>query len=363
MSRFDRRDFLRASLFGGLAAATMPSFAMNGLGKSTATSVALDTTSRVSLVTGADRADLAFRALQPFSQELAQAIGNKPIIIKPNLVSSSVQLAATYAGTIEGILEFYKSINKLDNITIAESAADGPVMPAFDNYKVLPVAEKYKVKILDLDEGPTKDNWLLNELNMRPIACRTSTILMDRNNFIMSVARLKTHDRVVCTGTLKNIAVGAPIKDPGYGYGGRNRVAGTRNHKTFVHGNGFRAINFNLFNLAYLTRPDFAFIDGCDGMEGNGPINGTMVDHKVCVAGFDWLAVDRIGVELMGVDPGNLGYLNFCADAGMGQYDISKIEVIGEKVADHIIPYKMSTNIEKQLEWLTPIRERADSLY
>jgi hypothetical protein len=72
---------------------------------------------------------------------------------------------------------------------------------------------------------------------------------------------------------------------------------------------------------------------------------------------LDWLAVDRVGVELMGIDPAGLGYLNFCASAGMGQYDISKIEIIGEKVTDHVRSYKLSRNIDKQLQWMVHLKE------
>ena len=364
--QLQRRDFIRTSLFGGLAAAALPGFAMNSnmFSFAQASSLALDTTSRVSLVTGLDRADMAFRALQPFSKELAQAIGNKRVVVKPNLVSSTRQLAATYAETFEGILEFLKSINKLDNVLVCESAADGPALPAFENYKYIPIIEKYKAQMLDLDEGPTHELWLLNELNMRPLSCKVSSILTNHNdNFVMSIARLKTHDRAVITGTLKNIAVGGPVKDIGFGYGGRNRVEGTRNHKSSTHGNGFRAINYNLFSLAYTLHPDFAFIDGCNGMEGDGPINGTEVDHRVTIAGMDWLAVDRVAGALMGVDPANVGYMNFAADAGLGQYDLDKIEIVGETLANHVKTYTMSRNIEKQLEWLVPLKERADSLY
>ena len=360
MDKMHRRDFLRTSILGGIAAATMPSYAMGAL--TSRTKVSVDTNSQVSLVTGNNRADMAFRALQPFSKEIAQAIGNKRIVIKPNLVSSSIQLSATHPETIEGILEFYKSINKLDNIVIGESAADGPTMAAYDNYNYVPVADKYKVKLIDLDEGPTTTLYLMDELDLRPKPIRMSAYLTDRDFFVMSVSRMKTHDRIVATLTFKNLAVGAPIKDPGFGFS-RNRVAGTRSDKAIVHGNGFRGIHYNLFTISYHIRPDLGFIDGYDGMEGDGPTNGTLVDHRVCVAGLDWMSVDRVGLELMGVDPANIGYLNFCDAAGMGVYDLSKIEVIGEKVADHIKNYKMSRNIEKQLQWLTPIRERGESLY
>ena len=360
MNKLHRRDFIKTSLFGGAIAAAMPSYAMELLARSTKVSV--DANSMVSLVTGNDRADMAFRALQPFSKEIAQAVGNKRIIVKPNMVSSSVQLSATHKETIEGILEFFRSIKKTDNIVIAESTADGPSMAAYDNYGYIPVADKYKVKLIDLDESPTQVLYVMDELDLRPKPVRMASLLMDRNNFVMSVARMKTHDRVVATYTLKNVAVGAPIKDHGFAWG-EKRAPGSKSDKEIVHGNGFRGINFNLFNIAYHIRPDLAFIDGYDGMEGNGPVGGDTVDHRVCVAGLDWLAVDRIGVELMGIDPANIGYLTYCAEAGMGQYDINKIEIVGEKVTNHIKTYKMSRNFEKQLQWLTPLQEKGEALY
>jgi uncharacterized protein (DUF362 family) len=45
--------------------------------------------------------------------------------------------------------------------------------------------------------------------------------------------------------------------------------------------------------------------------------NGTPVDHRVCVASTDWLAADRVGIELMGIDFANVGYLNYCAQSNM----------------------------------------------
>jgi len=361
MNKLHRRDFIRTSLFGGLAATALPSYAMNVLDEQT--KVTVDTNTRVSLATGANRAEMAFRALQPFSKEIAQAAGNKRIIVKPNMVSSNIPLCATHKDTIEGILEFYKSINKLENVVIAESAADGPAMIAYDNYGYIPVAEKYKVKLIDLDlvESPPKVLYMMDELDLRPKPVRMCSWMTDRNNFVMSVARMKTHDRITATLSLKNVAVGAPVKDPGSR--GPNRTPGARSDKSIVHGNGFRGINYNLFTIAFTIRPDLAFIDGYEGMEGDGPNNGTPVDHKICVAGMDWLSVDRVGLELMGIDPAIVGYLTYCASAGLGQYNLDKIEIVGEKIAGFIKPYKMSRNFDKHLQWQTPLKERGESLY
>ena len=360
MIKFNRRDFIRTSLFSGIAAATIPTYAMKVMAEQT--KVTVDATSRVSIATGADRADMAFRALQPFAKEIEQTAGNKRIIFKPNMVSSNIQLCATHKETAEGIFEFFKSINKLENVVVAESVADGPTMVAYDNYGFIPLAEKYKVKLMDLDDTPPTVLYVMDELDLQPKPVRMSSFMTDRNNFVMSVSRMKTHDRTVATLSLKNVVVGAPIKDPGYSWG-RDRREGARSDKSIVHGNGFRGINYNLFSLAYHIRPDLAFIDAYDGMEGDGPNNGTPVDHRICVAGLDWLAVDRVGVELMGINSGNIGYLTFCGNAGLGQYDLDKIEIIGEKLSDHIRTYALSRNIDKQLQWLTPLKERGESLY
>jgi uncharacterized protein (DUF362 family) len=358
--KFQRRDFIRTALWGGIATATIPSYAMKVLAEQT--KVTVDTNAQVSLATGSNRVETTFRALQPFSREIAQAVGNKRVIVKPNMVTSTIQLSAVHKDTIEGILEFYKSINKLENVVIAESVADGPTMKAYDNYGYIPVAEKYKVKLLSLDDTTPQLLYVMDELDMRPKPVRMSSLLTDRNIFVMSVGRMKTHDRVVATLSLKNVVLGAPIKDPGYTWG-RDRRQGSESDKAIVHGNGFRGINYNLFALAYHIRPDLAFVDGFEGMEGDGPNNGTPVDHKVCIAGLDWLAVDRVGLELMGINPANVGYLTFCGEAGLGQFDLSKIEIKGEKLTNHIKPYQLSRNLDKQLQWQTPIRDRGESLY
>ena len=53
----------------------------------------------------------------------------------------------------------------------------------------------------------------------------------------------------------------------------------------------------------------------------------------------------------MGIPFENIGYLTYCADAGLGQGDRSKIKIIGENPADLIIKYKLHENINQQYKW------------
>jgi uncharacterized protein (DUF362 family) len=345
-----RRSFLTSTLLGSAAALT--SWRLPGLRGAETTPTAPKYTSRVSLTTGNDRADLAFRALQPLKGEIARAIGDKRVILKPNNVSVTRQLAATHADNLGGILEFLKSIGKT-NVVIAESCTGGSTLDGFANFNYNQFIGKYGAKLMDLDAEPFETLYCFDELDFRPHPCRMSKILLDQNNFIISAAKFKTHDRVVATLSLKNIVVGAPIKERPTG-GGR----GGRSDKPITHGNGFRGINYNLFALAPRLHPHLAVIDGFEGMEGFGPISGTPVDHRVCVASLDWLAADRVAAELMGIDFGKIGYLTYCAQAGtMGESDLNKIEIIGPALKDHVKPYQLARNIEQQLIWREPVKK------
>ena len=184
-----------------------------------------------------------------------------------------------------------------------------------------------------------------------------SKLLLDPNNFIISAAKLKTHMLVGVTLSLKNIVVGAPIKDPGVGTPKRP-ARGGKSDKPIVHGGGPHGINYNLFTLASRLHPHLAVIDGYEGMEGQGPASGTPVAHKVCVASLDWLAADRVGTELMGVDFSKIGYLTYCAQAGnMGQADLSQIEILGPALKDHIKPYQLPKEWDHLVTWQEPIKK------
>jgi uncharacterized protein (DUF362 family) len=356
MSIYSRRNFIKTSVIGSMAATCIKPFDTFA-----AVSKQESLGAKVSLTTGDNRADMAFRALLPFSKEIAGAVGKRRIVLKPNNLNINVQLASTHVDTLEGILEFFKSIGKTENIIVAESAANGPTLDGFKNFGYFRLADKYGVKLVDLDQQPFDVVHVFDEKDFRPHAVRMAHLMLDPDSFIVSVARMKTHDRVFATLSLKNIVFGSPIKDLGFTYGS-SRKSGTVNDKPIMHGSGFRGINYNLYTMSHQLHPHLAVIDGFEGMEGNGPNNGTPVDHRVCVAGLDWLATDRVGIELMGIDYSNVGYLNFCSQTGPGTADLNKIQIIGESIDNHRKLYKLSDNSKDQLIWKNPVTQNYSEL-
>jgi len=340
-----RRNFLKTSLIGGSAAVValrLPS-ARNGV---VAPAVKRQFTSRVALTSGEDRANLAFKALEPFKKEIAAAIGDKRVILKPNNVIINKSLCATHADNLEGILEFLKSIDKKD-IVIAESPANGSALDGFANYGYNKFVGQYGVKLVNLDTEGDEIVQCIDEKDFQPHACRVSKLILDPNNFIISAAKLKTHDLVGITLSLKNIVVGSGIKD--------SPAAGGKSDKRLMHGGGTHGINYNLFTLSAKLHPDLAVIDGYEGMEGTGPVNGTPVEQRVCVASMDWLAADRVGAALMGVDISKIGYLTYCIQAGdRGEGDLSKIEIVGPPIKDVAKTYQLPQDWEQITSWQLP---------
>jgi uncharacterized protein (DUF362 family) len=326
---------------GGLAAAStwrLPSQA------AAAPDSAGKCTSRVALTAGDDRAQNVFQGLRAFEREIAQAIVDRRVVIKPNNVAIAIQLSATHADCLEGILDFLKSIGKISQAVIAESSAHGATLDGFENYGYPRLAAKYGVKLLDLDGEPHEVVQVFDETDFRPHPVRMSRLLLDPGSFLISAAIPKTHELVIATLSLKNIVLGAPVKKD------------WDSDKPIVHGGGIRGINYNLAALAQRLHPHLAVIDGYQGMEGQGPTQGSPVDHRVCVVSPDWLAADRVAVELMGIDFAKIGYLNYCAGTGLGETDLKKIEIIGPPIKEHAKTYELPPGIEELLIWKKPPR-------
>ncbi len=358
MEFYNRRNFLKASLISGAAV----SFS-NPVKAFLQTRDSNEYGSTVSLTSGEERADMVFRALQPFAKEIKHAIGNKRVVLKPNNVLIYVPLACTHAETLEGILEFLRSINKLNNVIIAESSASGSTLEGFDNYGYHSLLSKYPVKLVDLDDEPYEIMHVTDERDYRPHAVRVSSVILDPDSYIVSVARMKTHNTVGASLSLKNIVFGAPVKDHGFTLYNEDLRFSTRameskpgsvSYKRLLHGNGFYAVNYNMATLAQRLHPDLAVIDGYEGMEGNGPTVGTAITHRICIAAQDWLAADRVGIELMGIDFSRIGYLNYCSQMGLGIADLNNITITGENLKDHIKMYRLPDNFERQGAWMKP---------
>ena len=126
------------------------------------------------------------------------------MVIKPNNVSTNIQLAATHADALRGILDYLAPRFK-GPIYIAESSA-GNTMEGFENFKYTAVAAEHKsqnVSLIDLNEEAKYVIVPLIDFDLHVVPVRLAARLFDPDAFLISAAMLKTHNAAVATLSMK----------------------------------------------------------------------------------------------------------------------------------------------------------------
>jgi uncharacterized protein (DUF362 family) len=314
--------------------------------------------STVSLVSGESRRKNVTESLAAIDEQILPVLKTKKyVVIKPNLVSTVNPLAATNTDALMGIMDYLAPRFK-GPIYIAESSA-GRTNEGFDNFKYPSVVKEFrtsKVQLLDLNEEAQYVVCPVEDADLHPTPVRLAARLLDKDAYIICSAMLKAHNVVVATLSVKNMALGAPLHSP-------DKQTPRWNDKRKYHG-GVRQTHFDIMLTAQKMAPYFGarVIDGYEGMEGNGPASGTPVASRLAIASTDYIAADRVGIECMGVKPEWVGYLRYCSEAGLGQYDLGKIDVRGAKIATVRKEYRLHRDIERELKWMGPMEEIPEKL-
>jgi uncharacterized protein (DUF362 family) len=316
----------------------------------------LATRSTVSLVHGENRRKNVYEALMAIDEQIRPKLKRKKyVLIKPNNVSTNNQLAASHADALRGILDYLAPRFK-GPVIIAESSA-GNTMTGFDNFKYPALTKEYKkVSLLDFNEEAKYVLLPLIDFDIHLAPVRLAARLVDPDAFIFCAACMKTHNMAVVTLSIKNMVLGAPIHQA-------PKETKRWNDKRRFHV-GIRQSLYNMFLTAQRLQPHWGatIIDGYEGMEGNGPGGGTPVPSRVAIASTDYVAADRIGAEVMGVDASWLGWLKYSGEIGLGQWDLDKIDIRGAQIASVQKKYRLHTDIELMLRWRGPMEEMPPNL-
>jgi uncharacterized protein (DUF362 family) len=295
----------------------------------------------VALTSGEDRRKNVYQALVAIDDQILPKLKTKKrVLIKPNDVNPSNQLACTHPDALRGILDYLAPRFK-GPVAIGESLGRG--WDAFKGLQYPEAIKGYKFQSIELidftEEGKFVPQALLDQ-DAHVVPVRLAARFFDPEAFIIGSAMLKSHNYAVATMSIKNMVVGAPF----------------RTDKVFYHA-GFHLIHYNMLVTAQAMQPywGLAVIDGYEGMEGNGPAQGTPVASRLAIASTDFVAADRVGVECMGVDPTWVGYLRYCGQVGLGNYDLAKIDIRGPQIASVQKKYRLSADVDRQLAWMTPL--------
>ena len=314
---------------------------------------AMPSHAHVALIRGPDRRASAYRALDAVRAEAEPKVRSE-VLIKPNFLSDSIQLASSHVDSVRGVIDFLLSVAQPPRrIVVAEGSA-GSTQQAFENFGYAQLPSEYDVEIALVDlhaETRWAETTIFTE-GERPTKVRMPKTVLEAPCTI-SLARAKTHDVCVVTLALKNMIMGTlcqPDRVLMHGFGA---------HPLRRQPVEAKFLNINLIRVARFLAPDLAVVDGITGLQGNGPGGRDEIDLDVVAAGVDVYAVDAVMTAVMGFDPTHMGVLHYARTYGLGCADLDRIAISGARIDEVRRRFKPHESTPLQQQWQ---KRNADAL-
>lgn len=134
-------------------------------------------------------------------------------------------------------------------------------------------------------------------------------------DIVISLPKFKTHGLTVISGAVKN----------SYGF-----LPGAQKAKLHKQAGTPERFHEMLVEVFQLRVPDFFIVDAVVGMEGNGPTSPDLRNIGLVLASTNAVAMDAVIATMMGLDAGRLRFLQKAKAAGLGDFSMESIEIVGE---------------------------------
>lgn len=262
-----------------------------------------------------DIADAVTRGIRELGVAPEEVKG-KRILLKPNLVetASGAPHINTHPMVLRGAIEAFLRLGA-STVMVAEGPGHRrDTLAVYEESGLADVLTEDRIRFHDLNYITGYE--LPNAGRQSTMRTLTFPALFQEVDWIVSVAKMKTHHIAGATLSMKNL-FGVM---PGIYYGWPKNV---------LHHAG---IENSILDINATLKPHFAIVDGIVGMEGDGPIMGDPKKVGVLVMGRNLAAVDATCCRIMGINPYKISYLEK-ADNWLGPIGESGIEQRGEAIA------------------------------
>ncbi|MFX0132575.1 MAG: DUF362 domain-containing protein [Candidatus Hodarchaeota archaeon] len=316
----------------------------------------------VAIVKGKDHYKTTLQALELISNQLPR-IGKK-VLVNPNLLTDKkMEAVVTNPRVCMAIADFLYEKYGIDRkITLGAGTTAGESMKAVKNNEYLNFLD---TKLLSKNPWMAKDlnddkpgKWFSiftpgldyeMELGLADTAIKT--------DYLVSAAKLKTHDVLGFTLTLKNlmgalcegrridtkeiIVKGKKTKPQMHGFGNNNPNTLTEEQNTGLSKLALAINIIQMGKILFKNHPHLAILDAITAMEGDGPLSrGEAKQLNLIIAGTDVVAVDRVACEIASSGK-TIQYILQAGKVGIGEANLDNIEIIGETIESVKTEFKM----------------------
>jgi uncharacterized protein (DUF362 family)/Pyruvate/2-oxoacid:ferredoxin oxidoreductase delta subunit len=235
----------------------------------------------------------------------------KGVLIKPNVLraSEAKEGIVTHPAVLRAVVEKVETMGPT-SIVVGDNPgvfSYGANEEAFRKTGLMEAAKGYYQNIGNESQNVDFNAEFMSTVNL-------SRMVLEAD-IIISLPKFKTHGLTVITGAIKN------------SYGFLPGAQKARLHKAAGCAERFHEMLIDVFRLRV---PDLFLVDAVVGMEGNGPASLDLRNIGLILASDNAVALDGVIATMMGCEPGRLRSLQKAKEVGLGDYDLSTIELIGE---------------------------------
>jgi uncharacterized protein (DUF362 family) len=211
------------------------------------------------------------------------------IILKPNLTNSSPPPVTTSVAAIEAVYTYCRARTKA-RIVVGEGSGSGRTHDIFGTLGYTDFAKRHGVQLIDFNSEETVELENPDALHLK----RFHFPKIALGAFIISVPVLKDHDFTKTTIAMKNMFGLAPARYYASGW-----------NKAKLH---HPSTDDSIVDVCLYKKPDLSVVDASVALTG-GHLAGKKKHVGMILAGFDPVAVDAVGSQLLGHEPGWVHYL------------------------------------------------------
>jgi uncharacterized protein (DUF362 family)/Pyruvate/2-oxoacid:ferredoxin oxidoreductase delta subunit len=242
------------------------------------------------------------------------ARSGRRVLLKPNIVNPRAPetAACTHPSIMRAVAEFFHDAG------CALLVADQPTYARPDQTEEVFAVPGYRAALADLPVQWSLASARGYEPYPVPHPLQTPTVHLSRLlrevDFVVNLAKLKTHMQTRMTGAVKNVfGLVAP----------RQRLD--------LHALGLaRLLGEALADCWGAAPPALTVMDAVLAQEGPGPIKGHPRPLGWLAAATDGVALDALAASLTGFRPGEILPTHAAARAGYGQDDLARLELSGD---------------------------------
>lgn len=293
-----------------------------------------------------ERCRVAFTELQ-VGQRIEGLSSGDFVLVKPNLArclskepqSGAYEAVMTVEGATEGDATRAEMLDAAleairggwpGRLMVGEAAGGCQTPVAFEQHGIRPIAAGHRAELVDLNWSPSRPVTVDRPMLVHEF--QVADVVLDAG-LLVSLSSLKNWGPNGISMGLKNMFGILPGKHYGWNKGDHSFVPGTLSlshrgpnspdpdedelSKTVVDVCGVRA-------------PDLSIVDGTTALHGQWapPVNRRLERLELLIAGFDPVAVDAVGAEIMGYEPSSLNVLRWAEERGLGSCDTARTQTI-----------------------------------